>query len=804
LRKFCTSSLALGLLVVCFGTVLLGQADPSPAHSGAISTGVSPHLLTTVAQVHALSAADAAKRLPVELHAIVTYYEPTEGQVFVQDPTGGAYIVSPATPPALKAGDAVVIRGTTKPSYSTNVTASEMRFEHPAQFPEPLPVTWREIQQKSNDCRYVSIVGMVRSATLQVAIGQYSLGGVLQRDKSLRNGAQVSSIEGERQPYLLLDLQTQGGLVHVHMEDIRGIDPIRLLDSEIRVTGVAGGVFDGKFRQIGAELWVSSAQHMTVLKPPASDPTKLPLTAINRIMAGYYAQDESQRVHVRGSLTLYQPGLQMVLETPDGQAVLVNSYEQSPLHMGQVVDVVGFPDPHQYSEVLTDGSVLPTSDTRIIQPIPVLWSDALAGRYPFELVSMEGKLAAEVHEPHQDTLVIQAGPHVFSAILPRTVWNQEADEAVLPDYRAGSTVRVTGICFVHAGGPWNTERWFDVQLRSPQDVAVLVAPPWWTVRRLLYVSAALLLLMLTALIWAVILQRKVRKQTEQIRLTMESEAARERRIAFLEKERGRVLEAINSMLNLDEVLLMILRLISTQLEERSCWCELANGTVVGEAGSPQDFDRAVRRGIYSGAGERLGSLVVSGVEAYEEQAGEALEMGASLAALAIDNRRLYETLIHRSQYDQLTNAANRFLLESRLDEALAHARRSQTHFALVYIDLDQFKQVNDFYGHRVGDLYLQQVAERFSEKLRGMDTLARVGGDEFIALIPVVRSRNELEEITQRLMRCFDSPFRIDSHSISGSASIGYAIYPEDGITKDELKRVADSAMYAHKPHVAV
>ena len=172
---------------------------------------------------------------------------------------------------------------------------------------------------------------------------------------------------------------------------------------------------------------------------------------------------------------------------------------------------------------------------------------------------------------------------------------------------------------------------------------------------------------------------------------------------------------------------------------------------------PQDSDRAVRRGIYSGAGERLGSLVVSGVEAYQEQAGEALEMGASLAALAIDNRRLYETLIHRSQYDQLTNAANRFLLESRLDEALAHARRSQTHFALVYIDLDQFKQVNDFYGHRVGDLYLQQVAERFSEKLRGMDTLARVGGDEFIALIPVVRSRNR----TRRDHAAPDALFRL-------------------------------------------
>jgi diguanylate cyclase (GGDEF)-like protein len=249
---------------------------------------------------------------------------------------------------------------------------------------------------------------------------------------------------------------------------------------------------------------------------------------------------------------------------------------------------------------------------------------------------------------------------------------------------------------------------------------------------------------------------------------------------------------------------MILRLISTQLEERSCWCELANGTLVGEANPPQDLDRLVRRGIYSGAGERLGSLVVSDAEAYQEQAGEALEMGASLAALAIDNRRLYETLIHRSQYDQLTNAANRFLLESRLEEALAHAKRSQTRFALVYIDLDQFKRVNDVYGHRVGDVYLQQVAERFSEKLRGMDTLARIGGDEFIALIPVVRNRAEVEDIVQRLTHCFDTPFQIEDHMISGSASVGIAIYPEDGLTREDLKRVADTAMYANKPHAAV
>ena len=803
LRKVGEFSLALALLVLFFGKALSAQPHSSPSTAATASAPVvAAPALTTIAQIHSLSNADAARGLPVELHAIVTYYEPTEGQVFVQDATGGIYIASPAKPPALNAGDAVLIRGTTVPSYSVNIRATEMKFEHPAQFPRPVPVTWREMLQKSNDCLYVTITGRIRSATRQEVIGQYSQGGVLQRGRATAKLARAASEEGERQPYLLINLDTPGGLVRVHMEDVAGVDPIRLLDAEVSLSGVAGGIFDGKFQQTGAELWVSSAKHMEVLDEPARDPTKLPLTDISRIMSGFYVIDQSRRVHVRGSLTLYQPGLEMVIETPGGQAVRINSYEQSPLRLGQVIDVVGFPDPYEYSEVLTDATVTSVSDMQVIQPRPVSWADALAGRYPFSLVSMEGKLAAEVHEPHQDTLIIQAGPHVFSAILPRTVWNQDLNEPALPDYRVGSTVRVAGVCLVHAGGPWGTERWFDLELRSPQDVTVLVAPPWWTVRRLLYVSSALLLLMIVAVLWAFMLQRKVRLQTEQIRMTMESEAARERRIAFLEKERGRVLEAINSMRNLDDVLLMILRLISTQLEDRACWCELASGTVLGEAGSPPDQERAERRGIYSSAGERLGSLVVSGTEACQEQAGEALEMGASLAALAIDNRRLYETLVHRSQYDQLTNAANRFLLESRLDEALAHAKRTQTRFALVYIDLDHFKQVNDFYGHRVGDVYLQQVAERFSEKLRGMDTLARVGGDEFIALIPVVRHAGEVEEIVERLGRCFEAPFRIDEYSIRGTGSIGFAIYPEDGLSKDELKRVADAAMYAKKPHV--
>ena len=171
----------------------------------------------------------------------------------------------------------------------------------------------------------------------------------------------------------------------------------------------------------------------------------------------------------------------------------------------------------------------------------------------------------------------------------------------------------------------------------------------------------------------------------------------------------------------------------------------------------------------------------------------------SLAALAIDNRRLYEDLIHRSEYDQLTDVPNRILLECRIASALSNAQRYRQQFALIYIDLDQFKRVNDRYGHRVGDIYLQKVAKRLSERLRSRDTLARVGGDEFIALIPALRDRSEANEIARRLEDCFDSPFNIDDLIFSGTASVGIAVYPEDGTEAHELKLVADAAMYASK-----
>jgi diguanylate cyclase (GGDEF)-like protein len=118
---------------------------------------------------------------------------------------------------------------------------------------------------------------------------------------------------------------------------------------------------------------------------------------------------------------------------------------------------------------------------------------------------------------------------------------------------------------------------------------------------------------------------------------------------------------------------------------------------------------------------------------------------------------------------------------------------------LLYIDLNDFKKVNDLYGHQIGDLYLQEVAVRMKRQLRGADMLARLGGDEFAVLLPTVRNRATVQDIAHRIELCLESPFSFDGHIIHGSASIGIALYPEDGASRDSLLSAADAEMYVNK-----
>ncbi len=731
--------------------------------------------LSSVRQVRQLTPEEIGQSVPVQITAVVTYYKPAEKILFVQDRTGGIFIRSDRAFP-VHAGDRVRVRGFTANSYRAVVASDSVKLLRKAPMPAASPASFRELMAGSWDSTYVSITGKVLSATLQQAKGPQ---------------------------FLLLELLMDGGIVDVHLEDPGHLKPRELLDSYVLLTGVSGGRFDGKFHLIGANLYVNSAAGLQVLSAAPVAPSALPLTPISDIMNTYDVAERSARVRVRGSVTLYEPGSQLVLEE-NGNAVLVHTHQNARVHVGDVLYATGFAQAGNYAETLDHGQFFPAGNSAPVTPRPVSWNDVLTGRYAFGLISLKGRLIEQVHEPGQDTLFIDSDGHVFSSVLR----HRGDDSLRLPRLRDGSTLQVSGVCFIEKGGPWGTPLGFELHLRNARDVHVLSLSSWWTFRHLVDLIGLLTILVLVAVVWGSVLRRRIRQQTRLLRRGVEAEAVRERRQMSMDKERSHVLEAINSRLPLDQVLAMITELISEQMDGLQCWCEVAaTGAVIGipsaEAdSSDQQSLRYYRRDILSSAGERLGSLVLLREDDAKKPISlrsELLDMGVSLAALAIDNRRLYEDLVRRSEYDPLTEVPNRFHLEERLSQVLACARLDRRKFAIIYVDLDRFKAINDTHGHHVGDVYLQNVARRLAEKLRAQDTLARLGGDEFIVLLPTVRSREEAEDVAARLAGCFDSPFRIDGRTFQGSASIGIAIYPEDGMTEEQLMRFADSAMYASK-----
>lgn len=147
-------------------------------------------------------------------------------------------------------------------------------------------------------------------------------------------------------------------------------------------------------------------------------------------------------------------------------------------------------------------------------------------------------------------------------------------------------------------------------------------------------------------------------------------------------------------------------------------------------------------------------------------------------------------------YDYLTGLPNRVLLKDRMRQAIAHARRENSKFVVMFIDLDGFKQVNDMYGHSAGDMLLQAVSARLQACLREADTLARIGGDEFLLLLPNIHQAAEARKIADKLLTEIKRPFVFSGDRLPLTASIGLALYPDDGTGFDDLINRADQAMY--------
>lgn len=198
----------------------------------------------------------------------------------------------------------------------------------------------------------------------------------------------------------------------------------------------------------------------------------------------------------------------------------------------------------------------------------------------------------------------------------------------------------------------------------------------------------------------------------------------------------------------------------------------------------------------------IGALVVKsslGDERYSESHKELLQFVSTQVAAAIERKQLINRLQFLAQYDALTQLPNREFFYERLKSALARAQREQACLAVLFIDLDHFKAVNDNYGHAIGDALLQQIAQRLKQSVRESDTVARMSGDEFVLILESLRQPEDASIVAEKIRQNLSQPLLIEGQTLSIFPSIGFAVYPDHGEQFRQLLCHADTAMYRDK-----
>lgn len=200
--------------------------------------------------------------------------------------------------------------------------------------------------------------------------------------------------------------------------------------------------------------------------------------------------------------------------------------------------------------------------------------------------------------------------------------------------------------------------------------------------------------------------------------------------------------------------------------------------------------------------DEIGSLARSFNQMLETIENSQAEKNEANEALHLNRRRLeraVKDLQYLANYDSLTQLPNRALCMDRIKYALKSASRSQTMVAILFLDLDHFKDVNDSLGHAIGDQLLKNTSKRLLENIRSEDTLARLGGDEFVIILNNIKDSENVIDVVEKIVCSFEQPFRLSSYEVNTTVSIGICLYPHDGGDVDSLMKAADAAMYKAK-----
>ena len=495
------ATLLLGLWTGLGPASLAAQNPPGAPASGAIAAD-SATPLTDALGVRSLTAAEASLRRPVRLRAVVTYYDGARGHFFVQDATAGVNVVL-STWPALRIGDVVEIAGTTDPGhFAPRVDGLSVRVVGHEPLPAPRPVEVMRMITGHEDSQLVEIRAIVRAVYPPMHY----------------EGA------GAR---LFVDVVSSGVRIPLFFPGPwKGPLPRHLVDAEVRVTAVGGAQFGANRQLVGALLYVPSIEHV-VVERPAPAPAALPVQPIGGLFRYTTVGGFEHRIRAEGVVTATMGG-QFYVRDDSGAVAAIPTDTRPAVHVGDRVELAGFPETGSDVPILRDVIVLRTRPGDAPVPVATSAGAVLRGGMDSQFVSIEARLVQDVASSSRRTLLLDQDGVLFTAEVPEAA----ASAALLT---SGSTVRVSGICNVvvdERDSP-RVPRAFKLLLRSADDVVVLAAPSWWTLERLLWVVAVLSGTILAAFGWVAFLRRRVREQTAVIRERLEQEIALQARFREL-------------------------------------------------------------------------------------------------------------------------------------------------------------------------------------------------------------------------------------------------------------------------------
>ncbi len=436
-------------------------------------------LLTTVAQVKKLSESQARQRYPVHLRAVVTHHNPVINNTFAQDETGGIYLFIPrGAAPDLAHGDLIEIDGSAAPGeFVPIVSVSRFRVIGKRALPAPAPVEMEQLFTGIADSEWVEVRGVVH------AIGQES-------------GAPALSVNWG---------------AHHFTAYVYGSTklPDSLLDAHVRIQGVCGSRFNFKRQILGIQIFVPDAGLIRI--EGDGTPQAPSLRAIGELLQFSSSSGSGERARIRGVVTLANPTGPTYVSDSSG-AVLIQNHARADLKVGDSVEATGLAVavPGRFNPALRDAGIRKLGEGTLAEPRLMTVSEVLDEGYDSELVRIDAALVSQAGGREHQALVLQAGDQVFEALL---------DQSRLPAFETGSLLRVTGIASVetHESQQTVVPRRFSILLRSPADIVVLRAAPWWTAGRAVRMLGLVSIAALLSLMWIVVLRRRVRAQTADLR-----------------------------------------------------------------------------------------------------------------------------------------------------------------------------------------------------------------------------------------------------------------------------------------------